>query len=853
MKRILLSMAFAIILFGAAQAQIQQLVDFDNTSNLTTLFNPDATPVFTNISNLGIGNTGSINVPSGSTDIWTTKVGYSISGAGDIYTLSAFFKIRENSGYGGLGFSVNNTNEPDSYGSPVYGLGMAFHGGGGMFINNRVQTAVSWPPDLVLGNWYKMILKVTAKGSNLYDLNFQIWNSDANGVLGTMKTNQTLNNTSNTQVGGASTLHVYFSAAQNRMDKIDNFNISLEGGAVFVEAGAPVVLTNSVSAISFNTATCGGNVTDDRLSAVTARGVCWSTTTGPTTALSTKTSDGTGTGTFSSSVPGLTEGTTYYVRSYAINSVGTSYGAEVSFATAALIATLPGGSGTSGDPYQIATQQNLYWIAASDAVVASPNQTTRWGSSAHYIQTANIDASSTSSWDSGAGWTPIGINVTPFTGTYNGNGKTISGLFVNRPGIYDIGLFGYITNATISNLGMIGVQLNGEQRVGALVGLCYGGAVITNCYSTGSLTGVQYIGGLVGFIQDGSVTGCYSSATVGTGPESVPGGLVGYNDGNIANCYATGAVTGFNLEGGLVGINGPQGTIVKSYATGAVSNENNHGGLIGGNAGGGAITMCFWDVMTTGQAFSDGSDETLYGKTTLQMKTNTTFLDAGWSSAIWNMDAGFNNGYPYLKCQNPHGSSLPIQLASFAASAIANNSVRLSWRTISEINNYGFYVQQRLQSDSLFTEVPNSFIAGHGTTIEPQVYSFTHTNAGSVASQYRLKQVDLDGTLNYSEPVQVTTTTNVKELKPTVFGLQQNYPNPFNPSTRIIFSIAEEGPISLRVYDILGSEVASLVNENRQPGQYTEQFNGSRLASGVYMYVLRSSEGQLVGRMMLSK
>jgi hypothetical protein len=217
------------------------------------------------------------------------------------------------------------------------------------------------------------------------------------------------------------------------------------------------------------------------------------------------------------------------------------------------------------------------------------------------------------------------------------------------------------------------------------------------------------------------------------------------------------------------------------------------------------------------------------------------------------MDAGFNNGYPYLKCQNPHGSSLPIQLASFAASAIANNSVRLSWRTISEINNYGFYVQQRLQSDSLFTEVPNSFIAGHGTTIEPQVYSFTHTNAGSVASQYRLKQVDLDGTLNYSEPVQVTTTTNVKELKPTVFGLQQNYPNPFNPSKRIIFSIAEEGPISLRVYDILGSEVASLVNENRQPGQYTEQFNGSRLASGVYMYVLRSSEGQLVGRMMLSK
>ena len=85
------------------------------------------------------------------------------------------------------------------------------------------------------------------------------------------------------------------------------------------------------------------------------------------------------------------------------------------------------------------------------------------------------------------------------------------------------------------------------------------------------------------------------------------------------------------------------------------------------------------------------------------------------------------------------------------------------------------------------------------------------------------------------------------------FALSQNYPNPFNPSTQMAFSITKEGPVSLRAYDILGREVATLVNENRKAGQYTEQFIGNQVASGMYVYVLRSAEGQLVGRMMMLK
>ena len=99
----------------------------------------------------------------------------------------------------------------------------------------------------------------------------------------------------------------------------------------------------------------------------------------------------------------------------------------------------------------------------------------------------------------------------------------------------------------------------------------------------------------------------------------------------------------------------------------------------------------------------------------------------------------------------------------------------------------------------------------------------------------------------------VTSVEETARQLPEIYALAQNYPNPFNPSTRISFSITKEGPVSLQVYDVLGREVATLVNENRKAGQYTEQFNGNQTASGVYMYVLRSSEGQLVGRMMLLK
>ena len=180
-------------------------------------------------------------------------------------------------------------------------------------------------------------------------------------------------------------------------------------------------------------------------------------------------------------------------------------------------------------------------------------------------------------------------------------------------------------------------------------------------------------------------------------------------------------------------------------------------------------------------------------------------------------------------------NALPIQLASFKVAPLGS-VVALAWTTVSETNNYGFYVQR----DG--TEI--AFIAGHGTTLQPHTYSYTD-NPPAGRYQYRLRQVDRDGAAVFSESVTIGVAA------PGKFALNQNYPDPFNPSTRISFSITKEGPVSLRVYDLVGREVATLVNQNRKPGEYTEQFNGSQMASGVYVYVLRSPEGQLVGRMML--
>jgi hypothetical protein len=198
--------------------------------------------------------------------------------------------------------------------------------------------------------------------------------------------------------------------------------------------------------------------------------------------------------------------------------------------------------------------------------------------------------------------------------------------------------------------------------------------------------------------------------------------------------------------------------------------------------------------------------------------------------------------------------ALPVQLASFTGTLIENNRVRLNWMTISEINNYGFYVQRRAVGVQEWTEIPNSFVPGHGTTNEPQYYSYTDNTPISGATQYRLRQVDLDGTSHYSDPIQVDMPTGVEETAPRMFVLKQNYPNPFNPSTEIAFAVETSGRARLEVYNVVGQKVATLFDDVAEAGRYYRvQFNAAGLASGVYVYRLESGPKSAMKKLMLMK
>lgn len=263
-----------------------------------------------------------------------------------------------------------------------------------------------------------------------------------------------------------------------------------------------------------------------------------------------------------------------------------------------------------------------------------------------YALGGNIDATATATWNDGAGFVPIGSNSSFFSGTFNGHGYAINGLYINLPSGTDVGLFtGMTSDATIKNVGLTNVQITGNDAVGALVGDEVSGT-ISNAYSTGVVSGVSNVGGLVGG-NGGTVIISYSTATVG-GTYYV-GGLVGTNYGTISNSYSTGAVVGgigSDYVGGLVGYNYNNssgfgaGTITNSYSTGVVSGSSDVGGLLGFNDST-TISNSFWDTDTAGVALGVGTDPTnstvgVTGATTAELESQTYILNNAPTAPTWD-------------------------------------------------------------------------------------------------------------------------------------------------------------------------------------------------------------------------
>jgi hypothetical protein len=189
------------------------------------------------------------------------------------------------------------------------------------------------------------------------------------------------------------------------------------------------------------------------------------------------------------------------------------------------------------------------------------------------------------------------------------------------------------------------------------------------------------------------------------------------------------------------------------------------------------------------------------------------------------------------------GYIVPVELISFSAES-KGVDVELIWRTATETNNQRFQIE-RMSDGGSFEQV--GYVAGFGTTTEPKSYSFIDSELEAGSYTYRLKQIDFDGTFTYSEEV------NVEVEIPLVYSLEQNYPNPFNPSTTIKYSISEDGFVKLVVYNLLGEEVTTLVNNEQKAGRYEVAFDASRFASGVYLYRLESNNFISIKKMILIK
>ena len=188
--------------------------------------------------------------------------------------------------------------------------------------------------------------------------------------------------------------------------------------------------------------------------------------------------------------------------------------------------------------------------------------------------------------------------------------------------------------------------------------------------------------------------------------------------------------------------------------------------------------------------------------------------------------------------------ALPVELTSFSAKQV-DGKVELIWQTATEKNNLGFEVQHSTDGKN-FTKI--AFVQGHGTTTKPSFYNYSDNAVSANVHYYRLKQIDLNGTYEYSKTVEANA------FLPTQFSLEQNYPNPFNPSTTIKFTVAKSGITTLRIYNALGQEVTTLFNSQTEAGQiYSLNFNASNLASGIYFYQLKQGSQIQTEKMLLMK
>lgn len=452
-----------------------------------------------------------------------------------------------------------------------------------------------------------------------------------------------------------------------------------------------------------------------------------------------------------------------------------------------------GGDGSEADPYQIETLDQL------QAVADYPDQ--------YFIQTADIDASATENWNDSEGFMPIGGSGEFFEGTFDGDNFKIENLRIYRSEAdHAVGLFGTVTGV-VENVTLEEIVVEGSDHTGGLAGVLTGGKII-NSSTSGMVSGSRPTGGLVGQNDPGEIIGSHSTAEV-AGSRDV-GGLVGecQEGGIVIDSYATGDVSTTHGKGhdvgGLVGAN-KGGEIYGSYAAGNVSGipENKRaGGLVGQHMSDGAIIENSYatGTVTGGELFAGG----LVGRSRHEVTIVNSYSTGQASLISEDADEGTVAGFAGV---NADGSEI---IDSYWDSESSGHTVGAN------------------EVDEGLTGLTTAEMTG--TAAEDNMAGFDFVETWQITDNYPI--------LGWEESP-VSAEEEMQEIVSEI-TLKQNYPNPFNPSTKISFAIPEQAHIRLTVYNILGEQVVTLINETRNAGWYAATFDASNLSSGIYIYRLEA-------------
>ena len=415
--------------------------------------------------------------------------------------------------------------------------------------------------------------------------------------------------------------------------------------------------------------------------------------------------------------------------------------------------------------------------------------------------------------DAGATTNIYNNNISSISSIASGSGVATDGIKIESAGIYNVYnnmIYGFNLAATNPTSGVSGI-VSGSST--ATVNISYNSILMNNLADIGT----------------GTVT--YSGIQISNGTNSVLNNIVSCEEPDFATY--------------CIYRDGTAGSLASDFNDFYTSSATN------GNIG-------FWDVSATalladwqtasGQDAMSVSKQVFFTSATDLHLAGASIGDlalAGTPVAgiTTDIDGDVRNLVTPYKGADESSVQLPVELTSFLAEVVSG-SVHLTWGTATEINNKGFEVER--SNGSQFVKV--DFVQGRGTSTKPSTYNFVDKNLADGKYSYRLKQIDFDGTYSYSNVI------NVEVVTPKQFNLSQNYPNPFNPTTTINYEVAVPVNVTLKIYNMLGEEVATLINNQfREAGQYNVNFNASKLASGAYVYRLTAGNFVQTKKMILTK